>query len=97
MLQELLQGTRLIDVVIAITVAETAALLLYRLGTGRGLAPRDFLYNLFSGLMLMLALRSTMVSDGGAWVAAFLAMAGAAHVADMWRRWRRQAPPFRRG
>ena len=97
MLQELLQGTRLIDAVIAITVAEAAALLLYKLGTGRGLAPRDFLFNLFAGLMLMLALRSTMASDGWAWVAAFLAMAGAAHVGDMWCRWRRQAPAIRPG
>ncbi len=97
MFHELLQGTRLIDAVIAITVAEAAALWLYKLGTGRGLAPRDFLFNLFAGLMLMLAVRSTMVAVGWFWVAAFLALAGAAHGADMWCRWRRQVPPVHAG
>ena len=79
----------LIDLVIAFTVIEGAALLLYHRATGRGVVPREFLLNMLSGLCLMLALRALLRDAGAAWVAACLLGAGLAHGADLWRRWRR--------
>jgi hypothetical protein len=79
----------LIDVVIAITLLECCALVVYRRSTGRGVSPRDVAVNMLSGLCLMLALRC-MASDAGfAWVAACLVAAGAAHFSDIAMRWRR--------
>ena len=66
---------RLVDAVILFTVLECALLLLVRQLTGRGVAARDFVVNLLSGLCLMLALRCLA--------------AGAAHAVDLSMRWRR--------
>ena len=77
------------DAAIAITVAEAIVLVVYHKATGRGVAASDFGLNLVSGLMLMLALRSSIAASGWVWTASFLAGAGAAHAADIWSRWRR--------
>lgn len=89
MWEQLLAGTRLVDAVIAITVAEAIALVVYYKVAGRGVAPSEFGLNLLSGLMLMLALRSSVAASGWVWTASFLAGSGAAHAADLWSRWRR--------
>jgi len=81
----------LVDLVIVFTLIECAALLLVHRSTGRGVAPRDFLLNMVSGLCLMLALRGLVHEQGLAWIAACLLGAGVAHGADLWRRWRRDA------
>lgn len=83
--------TLLIDLVTAFTLIEGAALLLYYRATGRGVPPCEFLLNLVSGLCLMLALRALVRDAGAAWVAVCLLGSGAAHGADLWRRWRRGA------
>ena len=80
----------LVDLVIALTLIEGAALLLYHGATGRGVAPRDFLLNLVSGLGLMLALRAFVHEAGASWIAICLLAAGVAHGLDMLMRWRRQ-------
>ena len=85
----------LIDLVIAFTVVEGAALALYRRVSGKGVAPRDFALNLVSGLCLMLALRSLAQDAGAAWTAAWLLAAGLAHGSDLLLRWRRDARPAR--
>ena len=81
----------LIDLVIAITLVEFAAIVLHHRITGGGVAPRDFALNMLSGLCLMLALRSLAHDAGTAWVGGFLLAAGIAHGSDIWRRWRRPA------
>ena len=81
----------LIDGVTAFTLVEGAALLLVYRATGRGVAPRDFVLNLISGLCLMLALRALVRDAGAAWIAVCLLGSGGAHGADLWRRWRRDA------
>jgi len=80
----------LIDLVIAITLVECVALALYHRSTGHGVAPRDYLANLASGLCLMLALRCLAREAGAAWTAGFLVAAGLAHATDLWMRWRRR-------
>ena len=79
----------IVDLVIALTLIECAALAFYHRATGRGVAPRDFLINMASGLCLMLALRCLARDAGAAWVALFLLAAGLAHGTDIWMRWRR--------
>ena len=69
-------GAWLIDVVIAITLLEAAALSLHHRLTGKGVAPGDFIVNLVSGLCLMLALRGALGDAGSTWVLAPLALAG---------------------
>ncbi len=86
----------LVDLVIAFTLIEGAALLLLHRATGRGVAPRDFVLNMVSGLCLMFALRAQVHDAGLAWVATCLLAAGAAHATDLWRRWRRDACADRR-
>ena len=77
----------IVDLVMAITVLEALALLLYRKATGKGVAARQFLVNLLSGLSLMAALRLTIAGSGWAGVTACLLLSGLLHVADLWRRW----------
>ena len=78
----------LIDLVIGLTLAEATFLAVHHRWTGRGVAPREFLPNLVSGLALMLALRAGLAGAGGGWVAAGLLLAGLAHAVDLHRRWR---------
>lgn len=82
---------RIIDAVIVFTLIEGMVLVLYRRSTGRGVAVRDFLVNMVSGLCLMLALRCLATDAGTASVALFLLAAGVAHGVDMLMRWRRTA------
>lgn len=84
-----LSSGQLIDIVIAVTLLECAALILYHRLTKRGLAPRDYLLNLAAGLCLMLALRSALSETGWLWMVLCLMAAGLAHVTDLWIRWRR--------
>ncbi|MES1161828.1 MAG: hypothetical protein ABUL50_02040 [Rhizobacter sp.] len=78
----------LIDLVIVFTLVEAVALALYHRVSGHGVAPRDFLVNMVSGLCLMLALRCLVRDAGTAWVALCLLAAGLAHGTDLWLRWR---------
>ena len=88
MSQALADGS-LVDGVIAITVLEALAFLVYRALTGKGVAASQFLVNLLSGLGLMGALRLVLAGAWWGWVAACLLLAGGLHVADLWRRWER--------
>ena len=81
-------ATVMVDIVIVVTAVEALALWLYHHRTGKGIAGRDFLPTLSSGLLLMLALRLHMAGFGWMPTAALLAGAGAFHVIDLRRRWR---------
>ena len=90
-LEQWVTGGGLIDTIIGITLLETAALLLYHYQTKRGLAPRDYLLNVVSGLCLMLALRCAL--SGAAWyfMSLWLMAAGLVHVTDIAWRLRQRA------
>lgn len=79
----------LITIVIGFTVLEGAALWLYKMRTGKGVAARDFVANWASGLCLMLALLSAVQGAWWVWVALCLLASGLAHGADLWLRWQR--------
>nr|MCU0813395.1 hypothetical protein [Burkholderiaceae bacterium] len=62
----------------------------------RGVAPADFAPTLASGVALLFALRSVVAVGFGPVAAAWLLAGGAAHVADLRRRWRaRRVVPAR--
>ena len=84
-------GGGLVDTVIVITLLELAFLLVYHHQTKRGLAPRDYLLNLLSGLSLMLALRCALTGSAWFFIASWVAVAGAAHVADIAMRLQQRA------
>ena len=86
---ELFASGHLVDLILVVVVIEAAALMLCWNRVHRGVAPLDLLPNLCAGAFLLLALRTTL--GGGGWMIASgcLAAAGLAHLADLYRRWRR--------
>ena len=84
---------RLIQVVIAVTVVEGLALLVWHRLRGGGVAPADYLANMVAGLCLMGAMVGMARGAGLAWVAAWLLAAGVAHGTDLFTRWRRRTAP----
>ena len=87
-LASLATATVIVDIAIACTVLEAFVLVSIHRWGSHGLAPREYLVNLLSGLCLMLALRSAL---GAEWplIALFLSASGALHVSDMVARLRR--------
>jgi len=81
----------LVDVVVAVALVELAALVAWRVATGRGLAAVDLVANLCAGLCLLGALRSVLAVSAWPVCALWLAAAGAAHATDLVRRWRAAA------
>jgi hypothetical protein len=80
-MDQLFLDGRMIDIVIAVLLLET--LLVWAVWRRRwALMP-----TLLSGLMLMLAWRSTLAGLGWIWIAMPMLAAGAAHGWDLWRRW----------
>jgi hypothetical protein len=86
---ELFASGRLVDLVLAAVVVEAAALILYWRWGRAGVAPFDLLPNLCAGAFLLLALRVTLADGGWMIACGCLAAAGLAHLADVYRRWRR--------
>jgi hypothetical protein len=78
----------LIDLVLAFTILEAAALVLWRRRCGRGLAPRTIAAMLLPGVALMLALRAALAGAAWPFMPALLLTALLAHLADLWARWR---------
>ena len=77
----------IVDAVMALTLAETVALWLWRRFSRSGLKPGDYVFNLAAGLFLMGALRCTLTPG---WLMAALpclAASGFCHAADLRLRW----------
>jgi hypothetical protein len=83
----LFSSGRLIDIVMVITLLEGAFLLTLHRTTGLGVAPRDFVLNMASGLCLMLALRLALSGAGWQVSALCLMAAGGLHAVDIYKRW----------
>lgn len=92
-MSDFIRSGRVIDLILALTLLEAVALLLlHRLG-GCGVGPREFIANLLSGCLLLLAMRGYVGGAGWQVIALCLLLAGAAHAGDLARRWRRPASP----
>jgi hypothetical protein len=83
-----MQSTSLVDLVLAVVVVETIALVLLWRWRQRGIAPAQLLPNVAAGAFLLLALRCALSGTSWIWLAACLAAAGLANVADLRQRWR---------
>jgi hypothetical protein len=83
-----LASAHIVDLVLAIVVAEGFALTLHWRITGRGVAPSQLLPNLLAGALLLLALRLALSDLSWPWYTACLAAAGLANAADLRQRWR---------
>ena len=89
MIEELVASGRIVDVILGLVVVQFIALALYRRATGRGPAPADIAFSLLAGAGLLLALRAALTGADWTSIAAFLAAALVAHLADLARRWPR--------
>lgn len=86
---ELFASGRLVDLILILVVVEALALILYWHRARRGITPLDLLPNLCAGAFLLLALRATLAGSGWMTASGCLALAGLAHLIDLYRRWRR--------
>lgn len=90
-MSELFATGRVVDLALALMVAEALVLALYWRLRRRGIPGIDLAINLLAGAALLLALRAALTGAGWPWVAAWLAAALAAHAGDLARRWRAHA------
>lgn len=79
----------LVDAVIVLTLLEVLVLFVIHRRSGAGVAPREIVLNLLSGLSLMLALRAALAQWGAVFILSALLIAGILHSIDLHRRWRR--------
>jgi hypothetical protein len=86
---ELFASGRLVELILMIVVIEAAFLLIFWRSAGRGVSPGDLLPNLCAGAFLLLALRLSLGGAGWELCCGSLAAAGASHLVDLSRRWRR--------
>jgi hypothetical protein len=74
--------------IVALIALEAAALLWLWYRRSTGLAPRDYLGNLVSGGLLMMAVRAALLDQSWMIVAMWLLGALSAHMLDVLLRWR---------
>ncbi|HEY0328178.1 MAG TPA: hypothetical protein VGC77_03690 [Rhodopseudomonas sp.] len=85
---DLFANGHFVDLVLIVVALEAVVLIgLWRL-MRRGVPPGDFLPNLISGALMLLALRLTLAGYGWQIATACLSLAGVAHLYDIVRRWR---------
>ena len=86
---ELFANGHLVDGILLLVAGEIIALTLLWRWRRQGIAPADLIPNVLAGGFLLLTVR--LVLGGAGWMAcsASLAAAGAAHLIDITRRWRR--------
>ncbi len=87
-LAEFITSGRAVVLIALIMLIEAAVLGVYRAKTGRGIAPSELAANFAAGLCLLAAVRFALVGADWSLIAVSLALAGAAHVADLKSRWR---------
>lgn len=85
----LLESGRIAWAIIAISGVEAILLLLYHRRTGRGLSARQLIPNILAGVALLLALIATASGWGAGAIGGCLVLAGLAHLADLFARFRR--------
>jgi hypothetical protein len=89
-LQALIESGRIVDIVLAVLVAEVFLLALWHRRTGRGVAPLPAFLNAGAGGSLALALRAALTDGGWQWITVWLLCALVFHSADLARRWSRE-------
>lgn len=85
----LFSSGHVVDLILALMLAEGALVAVYHRRAGRGVAPLDLISNLLSGVFLLFALRFALLGADWPFIAIALLAAFTAHLADLWRRWPR--------
>lgn len=88
-MQELVESGRVVDAILVLILVQIAGLAWLRHRYRIGPSPRDLWPTLAAGAALLLALRAALVGAHWTVVAAWLALAFVAHLADLHRRWPR--------
>ena len=88
-MRELTGADLVVDVAIALLIAELVGLALYRRFTGRGIAMRSLAPTVLAGMFILIALRLVLAHAPLMWAGLCLALALAAHGVDLAGRWRR--------
>ena len=96
-MHELFSTGLIVDLIIVFVLAEWAAIVLFRVRSGKGIPALEITANLLAGILLMLALRAALVGASWHWIAAALTAALAAHLGDLSQRWRGSREPPRIG
>lgn len=78
----------LVEAILALVALEGALLAVVLRRSGRAAALPGLLATLLSGAALLLALRAALIGAGAVWIGAWLAAALAAHLLDLWLRFR---------
>jgi hypothetical protein len=90
-MEQLIASGRIVDLILLLVALEIVVLGYMRARRGSGLEWRAQLPNLLAGAALLLALRAAITGAAWPWIAAWLAAAGLAHLADLRTRWNRKA------
>ncbi len=85
-MEQLFASGRIVDLILALMLAEYLALRLYAGRSGLSLSALGLAGYLLSGACLLLALRVALSGGGWIWVAAFLAASFIVHLIDLRRR-----------
>ena len=86
-MRELIESGTIFALILALTVIEAVALILWHRRTGRGLKPIDIIGQLAAGSFLLIAAWLALHAAWWGWTGAALAAAGLAHLFDLSRRW----------
>ena len=79
-------GAAFIWSILPLIALEAVALIAWRRRTGHGISPAPLLANLAAGACLIAAVGAGMAGSAAVWP--LVTLAGAAHVLDLWTRWR---------
>jgi hypothetical protein len=88
-MQEFIESGQVVDAILALIVVQFAGLAWLHKQRGMGPSPRQLWPTLAAGAGLLLALRAALVGAHWMSIAGFLALAFAAHIADLHGRWPR--------
>ena len=87
-MNELFGTGRIIQWLLALLAVEALVLAVAHRRTGRIPPPHALLWNLLAGGALLVALYNALARSPWPWVAVWLLIAVAAHLADLWQRFR---------
>ena len=85
-MEQLFASGRIVDLILVLVALEAFALIVAHRMWGIGPRPADLLPNLAAGALLLLAVRSALLSHAWTTIALCLGAALAAHLVDLWRR-----------
>ncbi len=84
---EMFTSGRVVDLLLAVVAIEVVIILLLRRLFRKDIAMSGILAAMLPGVLLLLALRAALLQTHWVWIASFLLLAFAAHLADLRVRW----------